>query len=256
LAESLQAILEKQELFAKVIEFFPYPIQVFSLDGTARLINKAALEMIGIKSIGSHVGKYNEFKDPILQKLGVMKQVKQVLTGKTVQLTNFNILYRDLVRHFNVRDRNIQAISTDITCFPVLNANGAVIYFAAVFLFKKVYQGREEIGRAKQYIESHWQEPFDLNGMAKAAYLSRAQCIKLFKKHTGITPHEYYINYKISQLKKKLRDTNLSVSQAFTARNMDYNGYSVKIFKERVGINPSEYRKMSLQGEQESGNSP
>ena len=42
---------------------------------------------------------------------------------------------------------------------------------------------------------------------------------KAVQKHTGITPHEYYINYKISQLKKKL-DTNLSVSQAFTARNM------------------------------------
>jgi PAS domain-containing protein len=40
-----------QELLANMIEFFPYPIQVFDRDGTAVLINRAALEMIGIRSI-------------------------------------------------------------------------------------------------------------------------------------------------------------------------------------------------------------
>jgi len=29
-----------------------------------------------------------------------------------------------------------------------VNTDGAVEYFAAVFIFKKIYQGREEIGRA------------------------------------------------------------------------------------------------------------
>lgn len=30
LAESLQSLFKEQELLAKVIEFFPYPIQMFS----------------------------------------------------------------------------------------------------------------------------------------------------------------------------------------------------------------------------------
>ena len=83
LAKSFQSLLEEKELLAKVIEFFPYPIQIFSLDGTARMINKATLEMIGIKSVESHVGRYNVFEDPIVRNLGVMDQVRQVLTGKT-----------------------------------------------------------------------------------------------------------------------------------------------------------------------------
>ncbi|NMA26030.1 MAG: hypothetical protein GX936_10265 [Clostridiales bacterium] len=92
--KSLLTLFEKQELLSKVIECFPYPIQIFSLDGTARLINKAALEMIGIRSIESHVGKYNVFEDPVVRKLGVTDQVRQVLTGKTVYLTDFNVPYR------------------------------------------------------------------------------------------------------------------------------------------------------------------
>jgi hypothetical protein len=82
ITESIQSLFNKQELLAKVVEFFPYPIQIFSPDGTARMINKAALEMIGIRSVESHVGKYNVFEDPIVQKLGTVDQIKQVLKGE------------------------------------------------------------------------------------------------------------------------------------------------------------------------------
>jgi AraC family transcriptional regulator len=243
LAESFLSLFQEQELLAKVIEFFPYPIQIFSLDGTARLINKAALEMIGIRSIESHVGKYNVFEDPVVRELGFMEQVREVLTGKTVYLNDFNAPYKDLIRYFDVVDRDIQNISSDITCFPLLNANGAIEYFAAVFIFKKIYRGKEEIRLGKQYIETHWQEPFNAGETAKAACLSKAHFTKLFKKHTGVTPHEYYLDYKISKLKEKLLDTNLSITQAFAACNMEYNGHSARLFREKVGVSPSVYRK-------------
>ena len=120
-------------------------------------------------------------------------------------------------------------------------------YFVAVFIIKKIYRGKEEIGWGKQYIKDHWLEPFDLSATANAACLSKAQFSKLFKKHTGVTPHEYYINYKISKLKEKLLDTNFTIAQAFAACNMDYNGHSAKLFKRKVGVTPSVYRKMSVQ---------
>lgn len=241
--ESFQSLFGKEELLAKVIEFFPYPIQIFSLDGTARIINKAVLEMMGIKSVEAHVGKYNVFEDPIVRELGAMDQVRQVLTGKTVYLTDFNAPYQDMIRYFHAVDRNIQTINSDITCFPLVNANGTVECFAAVFIFKKIYRGKKEIALAKEYIETHWLERFDLNKTAKAACLSKAYFTKLFKKHTGVTPHEYYTNYKISKLKEKLLDTNLSIAQAFAACNIDYNGHSARVFKNKTGLSPSAYRK-------------
>ncbi|NLM21083.1 MAG: AraC family transcriptional regulator [Peptococcaceae bacterium] len=244
--KSLRLSLDNEELLAKVVGFFPYPIQIFSLDGTARYINKAALDMIGIRSVESHVGKYNVFEDPVVRKLGFMNQVRQVLTGKTVNITDFNAPYRDLIRYFNVVDRDVQMISSDITCFPLVDENGTFEYFAVVFILKKIYHGKEEIAWGRQYIEEHWLESFDLGETAKAACLSKAQFIKLFKKHLGVTPHEYYINYKIGKLKEKLLDANLSIAQAFTACNMNYNGHSTRLFKEKVGVSASAYRKMSL----------
>ena len=98
-------------LDSKAIELFPYPIQIFSPDGTARMINQATLQMIGIKSREAHVGKYNVFEDPIVRELGLVDQVKQVLKGKTVFLTDFHASYQDMIRYFNVVDRDIQTIS-------------------------------------------------------------------------------------------------------------------------------------------------
>lgn len=246
LVESSQFLFDKQELLAKVIEFFPYPIQVFSPDGTAMLINKASLEMIGIRSVEAHVGKYNVFLDPVVRKLGFMDEVRQVLTGKTVYITDFNAPYQDLIRYFNVRERDVQTISSDITCFPLTGPDGECLCFAAIFIIKKIYRGKEEIQQGKEYIEAHWQEAFDADNTAKAACLSKAHFTKLFKKHTGKTPYEYYVDYKISKLKEKLLDANLSITQVFAACNMDYNSYSAKKFEERVGVSPSEYRKMSV----------
>jgi len=244
LAKSFQTIYEEQELLAKVIEFFPYPIQIFSADGTSIMINKAALEKIGIKSVESHVGIYNVFDDPILQQQGVVDQIRQVLTGKIVYLNDVSASYRDLMRYYDMEDRDIQTITSSVTNFPLGNADGKVDYFASVFIYIKTYRGREEIGLAKQYIESHWQEPFNLSETARAACFSKAHFTKLFRKHTGVTPHEYYMNFKIGKLKEKLLDTNLSVAQVFAACNLNYNGHSAKLFKEKVGVSPSVYRKM------------
>jgi len=62
-----------------------------------------------------------------------------------------------------------------------------------------------------------------------------------------MTPYEYYINCKIDKLKEKLLDANLSVKQAFAQCNMDYNGHSARIFRQKVGLSPSAYRK-AVQG--------
>ena len=117
---------------------------------------------------------------------------------------------------------------------------------AAVLINRRVYRGKDEIERAKEYIETHWQEEFNLSETAKAAGLSKGHFIKLFKKHTGVTPHEYYINYKISKVKEKLLDSNLSIAQAFAACNIRYSGHFAKVFKDKTGVSPSAYRKCQL----------
>jgi len=149
----------------------------------------------------------------------------------------------DIAERYGIEDLDAVAIYQDVTIFPVLDDQKKVKYVVAFLINRRVYKGKDEIEKAKEYIENHWLEKFDLNEAAKAACFSRAHFTKLFKKHTGITPHEYYINYKINKLKEKLLDTNLSITQAFAVCNMEYNGHTAGLFREKTGVSPSDYRK-------------
>ena len=71
--ESFQSIFGKEELLARVIECFPYPIQIYASDGTSVLVNKAMLAEYHVISPDMIVGKYNIFKDPmLLQQVSLM----------------------------------------------------------------------------------------------------------------------------------------------------------------------------------------
>ena len=234
-----------KELLEKIIEFFPYPIQVHSLDGTTIMMNNACLSQLGIKRREEHVGVYNVFNDPIVMSLGIMDEVKKVLKGKAQCFPDICVAYKDMVKHFGVEDKDVQFINVDISCYPIVH-NNEVVCFVAVFIIKRIYRGMEEISKAKEYMEKHWFDKFSVEEVAKAVNLSPYHFSRLFKKHTGITPHSYYMNVKINKLKDKLTDKSLSVSEAFAACGIDYHGHFARVFKQKVGINPAKFRKDNL----------
>jgi len=243
--ESFQSFFGNKELLAKVIDCFPYPIQIYAPDGTSVLVNKAMLAEYHAISPDMIVGKYNIFKDPYIVASGQLPVLKRVLKGETVFFSDVRVPLEDIAERYGIKDLDIIAAYQDITVFPIMDEEKRVIYIAAILINRRVYRGKDEIEKAKEYIETHWMERFDLNETARAACLSKAHFTKLFKKHTGITPHEYYVNYKISRLKEKLLETNLTIAQAFDACNMDYSGHSARVFKEKTGLSPSAYRKLS-----------
>ncbi len=243
--ESFQSFFGNEELLAKVIDCFPYPIQIYAPDGPSVLVNKAMLAEYHAISPDMIVGKYNIFKDPYIVASGQLPVLKRALKGETVFFSDVRVPLEDIAERYGIIDLDIIAAYQDITVFPIMDEEKRVIYIAAILINRRVYRGKDEIEKAKEYIETHWMERFDLNETARAACLSKAHFTKLFKKHTGITPHEYYVNYKISRLKEKLLETNLTIAQAFDACNMDYSGHSARVFKEKTGLSPSAYRKLS-----------
>lgn len=247
--ESFQSLFGKEELLAKVIEFFPYPIQIYAPDGTSVLVNKAMLAEYHAISPDMVVGKYNVFKDPDVIATGQVHALKRAFHGEIVFFPDVRVPLEGIAERYGIQDSDVEAVYQDITVFPILDDEERVIYVAAFLINRRVYRGKDEIEKAKEYLENHWLDRFDLSETAKAACLSKAHFAKLFKKHTGVTPHEYYINYKISKVKEKLLDANFTIAQAFAACNIDYNGHSARVFKDKTGVSPSAYRKMSGQKE-------
>lgn len=91
------------------------------------------------------------------------------------------------------------------------------------------------------------EEEFDIDKLAGIVHMSRYHYTRLFKQHTGMTPYSYYQEVKLGKLKEKLCDTNLSITQVFEECGVDYNGNLAKIFKDKLGMTPSQYRTMMTQ---------
>lgn len=225
----------------KIVEFFPFPIQIFTPDGTAVITNQAFLKVFKIPDKDLVNGKYNILQDPDIEKWGV-KELMRAFQGDTLQLNDIKVPSQDLINRFSKEELYFESTFLNITTFPIYNENNRLSYVVAIFITSRSYRDREEIMKSKEYIESRWLEDLDIDEVAEAVSLSKYHFARLFKKHTGMTPYGYYQDIKISKLKEKLCDVNLSISQAFADCGVDYNGNFAKIFKEKVGLTPSQYK--------------
>lgn len=130
-----------------------------------------------------------------------------------------------------------------MTALPIRGSNNELLFVVFIFVTSRSYRDREEIIKGKEYIDNHWQEEFDIDKLAAIVHMSRYHYIRLFKQHTGMTPLNYYQEVKISKIKEKLCDSSLSITQAFAACGVDYNGNVGKLFKRKTGQTPSQYRE-------------
>jgi AraC-like DNA-binding protein len=191
------------------------------------------------------VGKFNVLQDPIIDKWGecVRERISRSFQGETVRFNDLKMPVQGIIDRFGKEEHCFDISFQNITCFPIYNDNRQLAYVVNVFITSKLYSGREEIVKAKEYIESHWLEEFDIDKIANAVNLSRYHFARLFKKHTSVTPYRYYQDIKVKWLKEKLCDRNLSIKQAFAVCGVDYSGNYARVFKEKVGMTPSKYRE-------------
>lgn len=238
--------LVEEELLLRIIETFPYPIQVSNLDGTLIFVNEEFLKFFHILNEKKLMEEYNMLDDPFIKNLGIEKSVLKAFKGQTVHLYDIKVPVQGIINKFGKGQVSFNSVFLNITSYPIYNGQNQLSCVVSVFITSKLYSGREEIIKGKEYIENHWKEKFDINAAAEASGFSKTQFTRLFESYTDFTPHRYYMNIKINILKDKLLDNNLSISQAFSACGLDYNGHYAKVFKTQVGITPSAYRKSNI----------
>ncbi len=117
------------------------------------------------------------------------------------------------------------------------------------FLFHQDMGGLSRISYATpldmalSYIQTHFNEPVQIDELASQASLSSFHFIRLFKKETGQTPHQYLIQMRINSAKFYLRTTDAAIKEiAFQCGFQSENNFCI-CFKKTTGITPGEYRK-------------
>ena len=103
--------------------------------------------------------------------------------------------------------------------------------------------GREPLAvrRAKDYLAAHVDEQVELENLARAAGLSPFHLIRVFRKATGMTPHNWLIDRRVHMACNLLR-AGLSATHVAAQCGFSDQSHLTRVFKSRLGITPGRFR--------------
>ena|ERR1043165_5451725 len=100
----------------------------------------------------------------------------------------------------------------------------------------------EEILRAQEYIEEHYQEKITVEDLADKYIIGRRSFERRFKKATGNTIVEYMQRVKIEAAKRHFESSRKNINEVmFDVGYTDTKAFRT-IFKKITGLTPAEYR--------------
>jgi len=217
-------------------------LQIFAPDGLCIFVNRAFLEMLGNSDADVFVGKYNYNNDPVCRELLGQDVYDRVSRGETVSFPDFPVPIQDAYERGVIDEKPFEAATMDLLFLPLLDA-GTIVCTIMFYTVKNMYHGRADVIKAQEYIKEHWQDEFDLEIIARFVNISSRHFRRIFNEVAGCSPLEYYQNIKIENLREKLLVSGTSIELAFEACGVDSRGTYFRLFKEKVGMTPTQYRK-------------
>ncbi|MDE0840362.1 MAG: AraC family transcriptional regulator [Kiritimatiellae bacterium] len=99
------------------------------------------------------------------------------------------------------------------------------------------------------FIEQNVNQPINFQQFAKTVNVGYSSFRHEFKRHIGLSPKQYHLELRISKAKSLLTNTTLTVKEIADSLNFDTPYYFMKLFKKRVEMSPTQWRRYSRGGD-------
>lgn len=99
--------------------------------------------------------------------------------------------------------------------------------------------------QAIEYISQNYRQDIQVDALAEKFHFSRCYFSTLFKKHTGFSPHQYIVNYRIAEARWLLYNTTLPVAAISQQCGFQNTSSFIRLFKKQEGSSPLTFRKIS-----------
>ncbi|MBQ8143271.1 MAG: helix-turn-helix domain-containing protein [Butyricicoccus sp.] len=96
------------------------------------------------------------------------------------------------------------------------------------------------------FIEEHLGEDLNLKRLAAEVHISPPHLIRLFRKETGRSPHEYIVLARMDRAKYLLKTSDLPVKTIASAVGYQTESSFTGTFTEKIGISPRRFREFPL----------
>lgn len=98
--------------------------------------------------------------------------------------------------------------------------------------------------KVRALMVAHLADGFSLIRLAREAGMTEFHFSRAFKRTTGFTPSQYFIDLRLEKARRLLRETNRSAIEIGLEVGYTSPSHFARIFRREVGISPSEYRRM------------
>ncbi|HEY6247846.1 MAG TPA: helix-turn-helix domain-containing protein [Pyrinomonadaceae bacterium] len=99
------------------------------------------------------------------------------------------------------------------------------------------------IRRSVELMHAQLDQDLSLKSLAAASYLSPFHFSRLFKKLTGVTPHNYLAAVRATRAQSLLATTDMSITEVGTRVGYLSASHFTKAFRSSTGTTPREFRK-------------
>ncbi len=99
------------------------------------------------------------------------------------------------------------------------------------------------INKARAILRANIEETISMESVAEELRISYSWFRKAFKAYTGIAPQQYLLQLRIEKAKMLLTDRSKSIKEIAFSLNFESPFYFSKLFKEKTGCSPAEFRK-------------
>jgi len=153
-----------------------------------------------------------------------------------------NTFIEEYNNHQPGRKLVLKSLSTQIIVHLLRNINSNM----PLLVSSEYNTAKKNIDQAIEYLRDQYSEDVSLEEAAKIAHLTPYHFIKAFKAYTGKTPYEYLLQVKIHKAKELLNSNNLTITEICYMCGFNSLSNFTNYFKKKVGVSPSEYRKILL----------
>ena len=100
-----------------------------------------------------------------------------------------------------------------------------------------------KLRRVTDWMAEHVAEEFNLAQLAAQVGLSKFHFDRLFKTAMGMSPSRYYINLRMDEARRLLRETKKSVVDVALDVGYANPSHFAQLFRRETGLSPSDYRR-------------
>jgi AraC family transcriptional regulator len=99
------------------------------------------------------------------------------------------------------------------------------------------------LSRVRERIEANLDTDLSLDSLAEESGYSRAHFLRMFRVATGLTPHRYVPDLRLSRAQDRLRNKGSSIIDVAVSCGFSSQSHTTSVFRQRLEMTPGEFRR-------------